>query len=87
MSPKKIPLRKCVACQERKPKRELIRIVLDKDEGIKFDETGKANGRGAYLCRDEKCIRDAQKKHLLNRSLNTNVSDEIYEEILRYVKE
>ena len=58
---KKIPLRKCVSCNERKEKKELIRIVVSEGTPV-LDKTSKLNGRGAYLCRDEKCIRNAQKR-------------------------
>ena len=75
---KKIPLRKCVSCNERKEKRELVRIVLS-ENGPVIDVTQKLNGRGAYLCRDEKCILNSQKRKALDRALETKISDEFYE--------
>lgn len=83
---RKIPLRKCIACSERRPKRELVRIVNDPERGVIIDESGKANGRGAYLCRDAACIRKAKKKNMLKFALKTSVSDDFYEEIVRYVE-
>lgn len=83
----KSPLRKCVACQEKKEKRELIRIVKHPEKGLMIDETGKANGRGAYLCRDLQCIEKAEKKNSLKIALKTSIEKEFYEEIMRYVTE
>lgn len=83
---KRVPLRKCVACQERKEKRQLIRIVNDPEKGVVLDETGKANGRGAYLCRTVSCIEKARKRNILKHALKTNVQDAFYEEILHYVE-
>jgi predicted RNA-binding protein YlxR (DUF448 family) len=77
---KKIPLRKCVGCQEMKPKRELIRIVYNQTLGtVDLDPTGKKPGRGAYICRNVQCLTPARKKKALDRSLKTSVSDAIYE--------
>lgn len=83
---RKIPLRRCVATGEQLPKKELIRVVRNKEGDIFVDPTGKANGRGAYLKRSEEAIALAKKKGVLNRSLQTEVPDEIYEELLKYVK-
>lgn len=84
--PKQIPLRKCVACRERKEKRDLIRVVNDPEKGPIVDTTGKANGRGAYLCRDVKCIQTARKKNMLKFALKTSIPEDFYEEILRHVE-
>ncbi len=62
MNDKKTVLRKCVACNEMKDKRELFRVVRDKDGQVFLDSTGKANGRGAYVCRQNSCIETAFKK-------------------------
>ena len=79
---KKVPLRKCVSCNERKEKKELIRIVIS--DGIPIiDKTQKQNGRGAYLCRDEKCILNAQKRKVLDRSLEIKTNDELYELLIK----
>ena len=59
MKDKKIPLRKCISCNERKSKKDLIRLVKKGDKDVIIDKTGKANGRGAYLCLNLECIDDA----------------------------
>ena len=74
-------LRMCIACREMKDKRQLIRIVKNKDNEIFIDSTGKKNGRGAYICKNETCISKMQKQKLLNKTFKTNVSDEIYSQI------
>ncbi len=61
MRKKKVPLRKCVACNENKPKKELIRIVKNKEGLVDVDLTGKMNGRGAYICYNIDCFNEAQK--------------------------
>jgi predicted RNA-binding protein YlxR (DUF448 family) len=81
MKVRKVPLRKCVGCGEQKPKKDLIRIVKNKDGELFVDFTGKANGRGAYICPDIKCLQTAQKRKALNRALETEISDEIFERL------
>ena len=61
---KKIPMRTCIACRNAKPKKELIRIVKFNDE-ISLDLTGKKNGRGAYICKDEECFNKLKKSNLV----------------------
>jgi len=81
---KKIPLRKCVGCQEMKPKRELIRLVFNQSLGsVELDPTGKKAGRGAYICRQADCLVPARKKKALERSLKTSVTEEIYDTLAR----
>lgn len=82
---KKIPLRKCLATNEQFPKKELLRIVKDKDGNISIDLTGKSNGRGAYLKPSLEAIELAEKRHLLDRALETSVPSSIYEELRRMV--
>ena len=80
-------MRKCVACGENKPKKELIRIVKNKENIVKVDLTGKMNGRGAYICSDSKCLDKAMKKKQLSRALEIDISDEMFkelDEIIRY---
>lgn len=86
MKIKKVPQRKCVVCQQHKDKRDLLRVVKDKDGNISIDITGKMNGRGAYICKDEKCFEKLIAKKILNQALKTNISEEIYQEIGNYVK-
>ena len=78
MADKKIPLRKCVGCGERRPKKELIRIVQESEAVFSVDLTGKKNGRGAYICRNLACLQTAQKKHLLERAVSCQIPDAIY---------
>ena len=81
MRPKKIPLRKCVACQEMIPKKTLIRIVRTPEGEILLDPTGKAAGRGAYVCAKVDCFNLAKKRNSFERALQTKVSDQVYEEL------
>ena len=79
---KKVPQRKCIACQERDSKKGLIRIVKNKEGEIFIDLTGKANGRGAYICKDCECLKKAIKSKALNRAFKMEVPDEVYEKLL-----
>ncbi|RFU61566.1 RNase P modulator RnpM [Peribacillus glennii] len=81
-SRKKIPMRKCVASGEMKPKKELIRIVRTKDGEISIDPTGKKSGRGAYLTLDAAIIELAKKKNVLERNLEAAIDPSIYEQLL-----
>ena len=77
---KKIPLRKCAGCNERKPKKDLVRI-LRTENGIIIDLTGKQNGRGAYLCHNNVCLEHARKTKSIERALKEAVPDEIYDQL------
>ncbi len=79
MKTKKIPMRKCVACQEMKPKKELLRIVRTPEMMIEVDRKGKKSGRGAYICLNSECLKISQKKKSLDRALESKVSDDIYQ--------
>lgn len=84
MKTKKIPMRMCVVTREKWPKKDLIRIV--NYEGKTFvDISGKQNGKGCYLKKDESVINEARKKKILNHIFETEVSDEIYDELLKLV--
>ncbi|MCL6632014.1 MAG: YlxR family protein [Alicyclobacillus herbarius] len=78
---RKVPLRKCVGCQEMFPKRELIRVVLTPEGEIALDATGKRSGRGAYLCGRPECLRQARKRKALERALKTPVPAGVYDEL------
>ena len=78
---KKIPMRTCIACKTVKPKKELIRVVKSGDS-ISLDKTGKANGRGAYVCNDESCIKKLKKTKALSRAFSCEVSESIYDRIV-----
>ena len=75
---RKIPMRKCVATQEQLPKKELIRIVRTPQMEVKIDESGRMNGRGAYLKRSQEAVELAKKKKSLARSLECEIPQEIY---------
>lgn len=81
MQVKKQPMRKCTGCNEMKEKRELVRIVRDPEGNISVDLTGKKSGRGAYICKDKKCLMKAQKAKRLERAFECDVPDEIYERL------
>lgn len=77
---KKIPMRTCVVTKERLPKRELVRVVRSSD-GVTVDMTGKLNGRGAYLKIDKDVFEKARKSKILDKHLEVNVPDEVYDEL------
>jgi predicted RNA-binding protein YlxR (DUF448 family) len=81
MRPRKIPLRKCVACHEMMPKKELIRVVRTPEGATLIDLTGKKSGRGAYLCGKVECFRLAKKSKALDRALKQTVDAEIYDRL------
>ena len=78
---KKIPLRTCVGCKEVKPKKELIRVVKQADGKIMLDFTGKANGRGAYLCPSADCLAQAIKTKRLSREFECEIPKEVYDDL------
>ena len=78
---KNIPQRTCSVCRTQKNKNELLRIVKNKDNIIKVDETGKQPGRGAYICYDMECLKKAQKSKKLEQALEMKIEDETYEQI------
>ncbi len=73
---KHVAQRTCIACRKTKPKRDLVRVVLLAEGGIAVDETGKRNGRGAYLCRNYTCWEQALKRGTLNRALHVDLQPE-----------
>lgn len=77
--PKKKKPRTCVGCMEESPKRCLMRVVKTTDNEVKYDSTGRADGRGAYVCNDVNCIRMAKKKKAFTRALKTPVDSSIYD--------
>ena len=86
MKIKKIPMRTCVVTREKFTKKELTRVVRTPEGNVIVDESGKANGRGAYLKKDLAVIEKAQKSKVLNRQLETEIPDMIYEELKQLVK-
>ena len=83
---KKIPLRKCTGCGEMKPKKELVRVVKTPDDKVLIDLTGRVNGRGAYICPDEKCLRIARKSKRIERSFQMQIPDEVYDKMEEELK-
>lgn len=75
---KSIPLRTCMGCNEKKPKKELVRIVKNKDGQISLDKTGKLDGRGAYICNSAECLEKVIKSKRLEKVLESNISEEVY---------
>lgn len=81
MRPRKVPMRKCVVCQNMYEKRQLIRVVKTPEGDIVIDQTGKRSGRGAYVCNSEHCAHNVQQNRALDRALKHKVSAEIYEQL------
>lgn len=86
MRTKKIPLRKSVVSNEVIDKRDLLRIVKNKEGKVSIDPTGKANGRGAYIKLDNAEALEAKKKKVFNRSFNMEVEENFYDELIAYVE-
>ena len=78
---KKVPLRRCIACNNQVEKKELLRIVKPKDSMIEIDLTGKKNGRGAYICKNEDCLNKVMKNKKLERVFETKIENDFYESI------
>ena len=70
---KKIPMRQCVGCRERKAKYEFIRVVHTPEGEVLLDTTGRKNGRGAYVCKDKGCLEKAFKTGAFNRTFKINI--------------
>ncbi len=79
MKQKKIPLRMCVVTRERLEKKELLRVVRTPDKEVIIDESGKANGKGAYLKKTIEVINKARKNKILDRTLEISVPDSLYD--------
>lgn len=83
---KKVPMRKCVATGEMKPKKELVRIVRSKEGDVSIDLTGKKSGRGAYLSKDREAVLLAKKKNTLSNHLEVTIDEKIYDELLELIE-
>ena len=86
MKNRKIPMRSCVVTREKLPKSELLRIVRTTDGDIIADISGKINGRGAYIKKDIAVLEKAKKSKILERQLETTISDSVYEEIKKIIE-
>lgn len=82
MKVRKVPMRTCVVTHEKLEKKELLRVVRDNEGNVFVDETGKANGRGAYIKKDREAIEKARKSKILEHHLEVTIKDEIYDELL-----
>lgn len=86
MNKKHIPMRICVGCESLKPKHEMLRIVLDKQDNIQIDKNKKLSGRGAYICANEECFEKAYNAKRLERSLKHRVNITVYEGLKEEIK-
>lgn len=84
---KKIPERKCSGCGQSKPKTELLRVVRAPDGSVSLDFTGKKSGRGAYVCRSVGCFKKARKAKRIERSLECEIPEEVYNAMERELTE
>ena len=80
---KKLPQRTCIGCNTQKLKKDLIRIVKDKDGNINIARTAKINGRGAYLCKNKECLEKAIKSKRIEKMFEMKIDDSIYEELMK----
>lgn len=80
---KKVPLRQCVGCGEMKGKRDMLRVLKTAENEICLDDTGKKNGRGAYICRSGDCLVRARKNKGLERSFKMSIPNEVYDTLER----
>lgn len=78
---RRIPLRKCTGCNEMKPKKELVRVVRSPEGEISLDLTGKKPGRGAYVCRDEECLKKARKAKRFEKAFSCSIPAEVYDKM------
>lgn len=85
MSKRKVPMRKCIVSGEMFPKKDLVRIVKNKEEGILLDPTGRKNGRGAYVALDLDIAKTAKDKKSFDQAFGEKISDEFYDEVIEYV--
>ena len=86
-TPKKIPQRLCTGCGEMKPKKELVRVVKSKDGDVDLDLTGRANGRGAYICNKLSCLQAARKARRFEKAFSCKIPDDVYERMEEALKD
>ena len=86
MKQRKIPMRTCVITKEKCEKKDLVRIVRTPEDTVEIDLTGKKNGRGAYLKKDAHVIEKARKSKALERILEVNIENNIYDELTKLIK-
>lgn len=83
---RKIPMRQCIGCGEKRSKRDMIRVLRTTQEEIVLDATGRKNGRGAYLCGNPDCLKKAAKSKGLERALKTGIPQQIYENLEKEIE-
>lgn len=86
MKTRKIPQRMCTGCMEMKPKKELIRVVRNKEGEVSIDLTGKKSGRGAYICKDVNCLQKSFKTRRLEKNLEATISEELFDKLKEEVE-
>lgn len=86
MKQRKVPMRKCVVSGEMYPKKELVRIVRNKEGEVAIDPTGKMPGRGAYVALDMEVAKKAKERKALDRALNATIADDFYQELIDYIE-
>lgn len=84
---RKIPQRQCMGCNEHRPKADLLRVVRGVDGDISLDTTGKKSGRGAYLCKNPACLQKARKSRRLDRVLECEIPEEVYDKLEKKIME
>lgn len=87
MQQRKIPLRKCMGCNEMKPKKELVRVVRSKEGEISLDLTSRKPGRGAYVCPNSSCLSKARKARRIERALQCQIPEEVYDRMEEEMQE
>ena len=87
MKNKKVPMRQCVGCRELRNKKDLMRMLKTPDNNVIFDDTGRMNGRGAYICPSVECLKKARRTKAIERSLDISIPDEVYDAIERQMSE
>lgn len=85
--PRKIPMRMCVGCREMKPKQSLLRVVKPQEGDAHIDRTGKAPGRGAYVCDNIECLKKAEKIRALDRALDTKIEEGVFRALEQQISE
>lgn len=81
MVTKKVPMRQCTGCREMRSKRDMIRVIKTAENEICIDATGRKNGRGAYICPNMDCLKQAMKNRGLERSLKTAIPETVYQQL------
>ncbi len=87
MADKKVPARLCVGCREMKQKKDMVRVLKTTEGEICIDETGRKNGRGAYICKSNACLQSALKSKGLEKSLKVSIPAEIVETLTKEMSE